>query len=116
MVFASKFQEAEKLANDHFWGIPKAQEAYQPIGDLILSFGSTSFTDYRRTLDMETGIAKVSYRIGDAVITREAFVSWPDRVLVVRVSADKPGRISFRAQFRGPYLETSVADRDRLGR
>ena len=88
LVFADKFQEAEKMANDHFWGIPKAQEAYQPIGDLLLSFGTTNFTDYRRELDMETGIAKVSYRQGDAVITREAFVSWPDRVLVVRISAD----------------------------
>jgi alpha-L-fucosidase 2 len=114
LVFADKFQEAEKMANDHFWGIPKAQEAYQPIGDLLLSFGSTNFTDYRRELDMKTGVAKVSYRSRDAVITREAFVSWPDRVLVVRISADKPGRINFSAQFRGPYLETSVAGRDRL--
>jgi alpha-L-fucosidase 2 len=114
LVFADKFQEAEKMANDHFWGKPKAQEAYQPIGDLILTFGNTNFTDYRRELDMETGIAKVSYRSGDAVITREAFVSWPDRVLVVRISTDKPGRINFSAQFRGPYLETSVADHDRL--
>ncbi len=109
LVFADKFQEAERMVNDHFYGIPKAQEAFQPIGDLLLSFGSTNFTDYRRELDMETGVAKVSYRSGDAVITREAFVSWPDRVLVVRISADKPGRVSFAAQFRGPYLETSVA-------
>ena len=48
------------------------------------------------------------------MITREAFVSWPDRVLVVRISADKPGRINFAAKFRGPYLETSVAGRNRL--
>jgi len=114
LVFADKFQEAERMANEHFWGIPKAQEAYQPIGDLILSFDSTKFTDYHRELDLETGIAKVTYRSGDAVITREAFVSWPDRVLVVRISADKPGRINFGAQFRGPYLETSVADGNRL--
>jgi alpha-L-fucosidase 2 len=114
LVFADKFQEAERMINDHFYGKPKAQEAYQPIGDLLLSFGSTNFTDYRRELDMDTGIAKVSYRSGDAVITREAFVSWPDRVLVVRISADKPGRINFSAQFRGPYLETCVAGRNRL--
>jgi len=114
LVFADKFQEAEKMANDHFYGKPKAQEAYQPIGDLLLSFGSTNYTDYRRELDMETGVATVSYRQDDAVITREAFVSWPDRVLVVRISADKPGRINFSARFRGPYLETSVADHDRL--
>jgi alpha-L-fucosidase 2 len=114
LVFADKFQEAEKMANDHFYGKPKAQEAYQPIGDLILSFDSTNFTGYRRELDMETGVAKVTYRSGDAVITREAFVSWPDRVLVVRISADKPGRINLSAQFRGPYLETSIADHDSL--
>jgi alpha-L-fucosidase 2 len=114
LVFADKFQEAEKMANEHFWGIPKAQEAYQPIGDLILDFASTNFTDYRRELDMETGISKVTYRSGDALITREAFVSWPDRVLVVHISADKPGRINVKAQFHGPFLETSVAGENRL--
>ena len=114
LVFADKFQEAERMVNGHFYGIPKAQEAYQPIGDLLLSFGSTNFTDYRRELDLETGIAKMSYRQGDAMITREAFVSWPDRVLVLRISADKPGRISFGAQFRGPYLDTSAAEGSRL--
>ena len=114
LVFADKFQEAEKMANDHFWGIPKAQEAFQPMGDLLLSFADADVTGYRRELDMETGVAKVSYRSGDAAIAREAFVSWPDRVLVLRISADRPGRISFGARFRGPYLETSVAGRDRL--
>ena len=114
LVFADKFQEAEKLANSHFYGIPKAQEAYQPIGDLLLSFPHDKITDYRRELNLETGIAKVSYRQDDAVITREAFVSWPDRVFVLRISADKPGRISLGAQFKGPYLQTSAADPGRL--
>lgn len=114
LVFAEKFQEAEKLVNARFYGIPKAQEAYQPIGDLLLSFPDDKTTDYHRELDMETGVAKVSYRSGDALITRQAFVSWPDRVLVVRISADKPGRISLGAQCRGPYLGTSVASPGRL--
>jgi len=109
LVFAEKFQEAERMVNDHFYGKPKAQEAYQPIGDLLLSFGATNVTEYRRELDMETGIAKVSYRSGDAVITREAFVSWPDRVLVMRISADRPGRASLGVQLRGSYQETNVA-------
>jgi alpha-L-fucosidase 2 len=38
LVFAEKFQEAEKMVNEHFWGIPKAQQAYQPLGDLLLDF------------------------------------------------------------------------------
>src|ERR1044071_5725808 len=112
LVFADRFQEAERMVNDHFYGKPKAQEAYQPIGDLVLSFDSTNVTDYRRELDMETGVARVTYHSGDAIITREAFVSWPDHVLVIHIRADRPGRIHFGAQFRGPYLESSVAMRD----
>ncbi len=114
LVFAEKFQEAEKLANEHFWGIPNSQEAYQPIGDLLLSFADTNITDYRRELNMETGIAKVSYRLGDAIITRQTFVSWPDKVLVMRISSDKPGKVNFDAQFKGPYLETSIAGKNTL--
>src|SRR5260221_2605804 len=95
LVFAGKFQEAEKMADDHVWGIPKAQQAYEPIGDLLLTFdGSENIQDYRRELDMKTGVAKVSNKIGDAILTREVFMSYPERVMVVRISSDKPGRIT----------------------
>jgi hypothetical protein len=69
LVFADKFQDAEKLANAHFWGVPKAQEAYQPIGDLLLSFTATNATNYRRELDMATGVATVTYEM-DHVLAR----------------------------------------------
>ncbi len=55
---------------------------------------------------METGVAKVSYRAGDAVFTREVFVSYPDRVMVVRITADKPGRVSVQARLKSPYLDS----------
>jgi alpha-L-fucosidase 2 len=109
LVFAGKFQDAEKLTNDHFWGLPKAQEAYQPLGDLLLFFDAADVTDYRRELDMETGVAKVSYRQGEAQMTRETFVSWPDKVLVMRIGSDKPGKVNVEVRFKGPYLESSVA-------
>src|SRR5712691_12721608 len=54
LMAEQKFQEAETLVDDHFWGIPKGQQAYQPIGDLSLSFdGVEEVADYRRELDME---------------------------------------------------------------
>ena len=110
LVFAGKFREAEKMVDEHFYGVPAAQQAYQPLGDLLLSFeGTGEAGDYRRELDMQTGIAKVTYRIGDALFTREVFVSYPDRVMVVRVSADKPGRVSVQAEFKSPYLDRVVA-------
>jgi alpha-L-fucosidase 2 len=103
LMAEQKFQEAEKMVDDHFWGIPKAQQAYQPLGDLSLLFdGVRDVADYRRELDMETGVAKVTYRSGGILYTREAFISYPDRVLVVRITADKPGSVSVEARFKSP--------------
>ncbi len=115
LVVAGKFQEAEKLVDEHFQGVPAAQQAYQPLGDLLLSFdGEQTAMDYRRELDLETGIALVRYRVGDAVFTREIFVSYPDRVMVVRLTADKPGRVSVRARFQTPYRDGGFARSDTM--
>ena len=114
LVFAGKFQEAEKMAEEHFYGRPAAQQAFQPLGDLLLSFdGIENAGQYRRELNMESGVAKVSYRAGETVFTREIFVSYPDGVMVVRVAGDKPGSVSVQAQWKSPYLEKTTA---RLGR
>ena len=49
LVFAGKSREAEKMVDEHFFGIPSAQQAYQPLGDLLLSFeGTGAATDYHR--------------------------------------------------------------------
>ena len=115
LVVEGKFQEAEKMADEHFYGLPAAQQAFQPLGDLLLSFdGVEKVEEYRRELDMETGVAKITYRAGDVVFTREVFVSYPDRVMVVRITSDKPGRVSVRAQFQSPYLDRVTAKAGKL--
>ncbi len=128
LVFEGKFQEAEQMANTHFWGVPASQQCFEPLGDLLLEFDGPEKTgkveDYRRELDLETGVAKISYRAGwspgfsrnlatqppkggtpavDAIITRELFVSYPDRALVERISSDKPGSISVKVQLKSPF-------------
>src|SRR5206468_3673722 len=60
LIFAGKFQEAEKMADEHFYGVPTAQQAFQPLGDLLLTFEGSEAADYRRELDMEAGVAKIS--------------------------------------------------------
>ena len=67
------------MANAHFWGVPASQQCFEPLGDLLLAFdGDDKIEDYRRELDMETGVAKItSIAAGDAVLTRE--VSFPTR-------------------------------------
>jgi len=75
-------------------------ESYQPLGDLRLNFagGETLATNgYERSLDLERAVVTVRYRAGGAWFTREVFSSYPDQVVVMRLTCDQPGRIHFTA-------------------
>jgi alpha-L-fucosidase 2 len=114
LVFAGRFQEAEQMANAHFWGVPASQQCFEPLGDLLLTLGdSEEPVDYRRELDLETGVAKITFRAGDNVFTREVFVSYPDRVMVIRISSDRPGKVTMEAGFKSafPYTVTTRPDK-----
>jgi alpha-L-fucosidase 2 len=115
LALAEKLEEAEIMTDEHFYGVPRAQQAYEPIGNLLLSFEDVgNARDYRRELDLETGVAKISYTAGDAILTREVFASYPDRVLVMHISGDKPGRVSVEARMKSPYLDASTEMPGRL--
>jgi alpha-L-fucosidase 2 len=69
--------------------------AYQTLGDLHINLpGHKSPVDYHRDLDLANATAHVSYQVGDVHYQREIFASHPDNVLVVQLSADKPGSYS----------------------
>jgi alpha-L-fucosidase 2 len=73
-------------------------QSYQPLGDLRLDFaGTEGATGYERSLDLDRAVATVRYRVDGADFTREVFSSFPDQVIVVRLTCDQPGRISFTA-------------------
>jgi alpha-L-fucosidase 2 len=98
LLLAGKPLEAEALEERTMMGIPNRQPPYQPLGDLNIAFaGEDNAVDYRRELNLATGVVRVTYRIGDATYVREVFSSAPDQVLVVRLTCDKPGRLSFHA-------------------
>lgn len=73
------------------------------MGDLNLEFDSShrKYTQdsYRRELDLETAVAKVSYSVGAVAFSREFFASNPDQIIVVKIYASKPGSLSFKASF-----------------
>jgi alpha-L-fucosidase 2 len=116
LVYAGKFREAERLADEHFYGKPAQQQAYQPIGDLLLDFKvyGDSIKDYYRELDMETGIVRIIYTDGGVKMTRELFMSYPDHVMVMKIYADKPGNVSVEAKLRSPFVEKTSAGDSRL--
>jgi len=117
LLFEGKQREAEKLAMEKMMSVPLRQEQYQPFGDLRLEFpGHDNTSDYRRELDIDSATATVTYKVGDTTYTREVFSSFPDGVIVVRVSCDKPGKLSFTATIDSPHpqAETLQIGRDTL--
>ncbi|HRE06402.1 MAG TPA: glycoside hydrolase family 95 protein, partial [Opitutaceae bacterium] len=96
LIAEEKFGEAAELATHLISHPVPVVQTYQAMGRLHLRFdGHEAVQDYRRELDMDSAIARVVYRIGDARFTREAFASYPDQVVVVRLTCDRPGQLTF---------------------
>ena len=109
LLFEGKQREAEKLAGEKMMSVPLRQEKYQPFGDLRLSFpGHDQPVDYCRELDIDSGLATVRYHIGDTEFIREVFCSFPDQVIVVRLTCDTPGQLTFSAKLDSPHPDTQT--------
>lgn len=105
LVAEEKYAEAHELAKTMMG--PYTQN-YLPMGDLSLTFPGGEPRDYRRSLDLDSAVATTTYSVGDVAYTREAFISHPDRVLVVRLTASRPGALTFDARL-GSKLPFAVA-------
>lgn len=107
LIFAGKYDEATSLVGSNMMSIPLREMAYQTLGDLFLDFPATlTPVNYRRDLDLETATASVSFMTDGIHFKREIFSSAPDQVIVVRLTADKPGQISFAAGLKTPQKAT----------
>jgi alpha-L-fucosidase 2 len=103
LIFEGKYREAHNLIGKKMMAKPLRQMKYQPVGDLILQFPDVKeVVDYRRDLNLDTAIAGVTYTVDGVKFKREIFSSPVDQVIVVRLTADKPGQISFTASMRNP--------------
>jgi alpha-L-fucosidase 2 len=115
LIFAGHYAEAEAMAEEHLMARPIKQMSYQPIGDLHIDFlHSQTVGSYRRTLDLDTAIATTSYVADGITFFREAFVSAVDGVLVLRLSADRPGAIRCRISLDSPQ-QGQLVDQDATG-
>jgi len=94
LIFANKQNEAAALIDKNFMGQPKFQADFEPLGNLRLNFDlPAQAEDYLRELDLRRGLATVRFRSGNTVFTREYFISRPDSVFVMRITASEPGKI-----------------------
>ncbi|MBW5445184.1 glycoside hydrolase family 95 protein [Cohnella sp. CFH 77786] len=114
LIFEGRLKEAERLARLALSGLPESQRHYLPLGHLLLDFelpdGETE--RYERVLDLDSGIVTVSFSQGGVSFRRELFASFPDQAIVLKLSADRPGAVSFTARLeRGGWRYA-----DRIGR
>ncbi len=111
LVFAGQYQEADRLISAKMLAKPRGQMPYETVGDLILEFSEQqSVSNYRRELQLDTAIARVSYTAGGVTFQREVFASPVDQVLAVRLTADKPGQITFSARFKTPQSASMAVE------
>jgi len=116
LFFDGKYEEFQQLCNKCLPGHAKNFGTNLPLPELQLAFDEASeASGYRRSLDLDSAIATVHYRNGNAAHLREVFASHPDKVLAIRLTCDKPGSISFRLSVGKSILPGSAAvDQDTL--
>ena len=108
LVFGGKNKEAQNLIDKTFYtgrnGMP-----YQTVGSLRLDFpGHDAFTGYYRDLDISRAVATTTYKVGDVTFRRELFASFTDRVVIMRLTADKPGMLTFDVRYETPLTRHEV--------
>ena len=111
-LFEGKYKEAQELVNKtqickdkgsgHGHGANEPFGSSQTLGDLWLQFPDSNYTDYHRDLDLSTAIASVRYQQKGVHFTREVFGSKPAEALIVHLSANVPGALSFSAWLSRP--------------
>lgn len=124
LLFAGRYAEAQELTRrtqvckgrgSHGGAAPRADYGcYQGLGDLLLDFAElpASVTGYRRQLELDEGVASVSFSAGGAHVVREAFASAPDQVLVVRLTREAPGTLDFAVRLERSECARTAPDGD----
>jgi alpha-L-fucosidase 2 len=113
LIWDGKYANAQRLISQKMMAKPLGQLPYQPVGDLLLEFPSAATAEnYRRELNLRTATASVQFTSDGVTFTRDLFASAPDNVLVLRLTASKPGQIAFKLSLR---TNQNLTDEERPG-
>ena len=97
-----RIAEAEEIAFQKMQGVTPNSRHYMPLGNLNLHMDfSGKVKQYFRSLDLEQALTQVRFTANDVTYVREAFVSEPDKVLVVHIAASEPGKLNLKASLDG---------------
>ena len=94
-IFGSQYKKALNLADENFLGTPPCIRSYQPLGDLLIDYNWKSKPEnYRRELNLETGIASTYFTVDGKQFVQEVFVSAPDNIIIVNIKSPDGGLIN----------------------
>ena len=104
LILDGKIPESYELAEKHLSGIPGKTRSYQTLGDIYFHFTDTTgtITDYRRELDLETGIARVSFERNGGRVEYEVYSSVPDDIMVISMKSEKEGGLDMSLSLQRP--------------
>lgn len=101
LLSEEKIPEAEKLAFSKLQGVTPNSRHYMPLGNLYIDMKlQGAAREYKRGLDLENALAFTEFISGETSYKREVFVSEPDSVMVVHLSAEN-GTLKFSAYIDG---------------
>jgi alpha-L-fucosidase 2 len=113
-AFARNWKAASEESRKLF-GDPVHVQFYQPMAQLNKEYHGHDFSqvdNYRRELDMDNGLANLSYDLSGVKYSRRAFASFPDQAIVYHLDADKKGKINLSIWFTSlqPSAKTYIED------
>ncbi len=115
MIFGGIPQEHIQFNEESLWiGDEQDTGAYQAFGDVLVEFNHAEGTNYVRQLDLQRAVHIVTYESGGVKFRREAFASFPAKVLVFRFTADKAGAVSGAVSLTDMHAGKIVAEENRL--
>jgi len=87
------------------------------FGEIYVKFPHEDVTDYERGLHLNKGVAYTKYKVGAALYQREYFTSYPDKVLVTKLSCSQKGGLSFEVCPEIPFVrDYLVCEGDGMGK
>ncbi len=110
LVFEGRYREAQDMCTAHVKSATNQGMPYQPFGDLRISFpGHGRYDNYYRELSLDSARTVVRYSVDGVNYTRETFASFPDQVVITRITSDRPGSVTFNASLTTPHPDVMIA-------
>jgi alpha-L-fucosidase 2 len=109
LIFEGKYLEAQTMATEHVMSNTNSGMPYQPFGDLYINFPShAQYINYYRELSLDSACAVVTYKVNKVEYRREVITSFPDQVVIMQITASKPGSITCNAMLTSPHQDVTI--------